>query len=198
MNYWITLLLAALLAGCSALPAPKVTSTHLYLLDAKPSPDVLQTRRQQVLEISMPTTRPGFDTPQIAYLRTPLELEYFATHRWADSPVRMLKPLLMQAMEPKFSAVVAAPGPVAADLRLDTELVRLQQNFTAAPSRAEWILRAQLIDMKTRSVIAVKQFDASEPADSDDAYGGVLAANRALQRILSGLAEFCAGASASR
>jgi cholesterol transport system auxiliary component len=188
--------IATLLAGCTALQAPTVESTHLYLLDAKPAKQLLSLPREQVLAISQPVGRPGFDTPQMAYLRQPLTLEYYATHRWVDTPPRMLMPLLMRALEPDFRAVVQAPGMIPADLRLDTELIRLQQNFSARPSRIQLTLRAQLIDMKDKRVIAAKLFDETETADSDDAYGGVLAANRALQRILEQLAEFCLNAAA--
>jgi cholesterol transport system auxiliary component len=188
--------MATLLAGCTGLQAPKVESTHLYLLDAKPVKQLLPQRREQVLAISQPGSWPGFDTPQMAYLRQPLTLEYFATHRWVDTPPRMLMPLLMRALEPDFRAIVQAPGMIPADLRLDTELIRLQQNFSTRPSRIQLTLRAQLIDMKDKRVIAVKLFDESENSASDDAYGGVLATNRALQRILEQLVEFCLNAAA--
>lgn len=197
MNYRISLMFAVLLAGCTALQAPHVESPHLYMLDARPAINPLRPNSNLVLAVSMPSAAPGFDTPQIAYQRLPHELEYFATHRWADTPPRMLRTLLTEALEPVFSAIVAAPGMVSADIRLDTELVRLQQNFTAKPSRIELTLRAQLIDVKNKRVIAVKLFNEVENAASDDAYGGVIAANSALQRVLSQLAEFCLNAPAS-
>jgi len=177
-----------LLAGCSALQAPHTEYTHLYLLDAQPTTTV-GTQHNRVLAVSPTTARSGYDTPQIAYLRQPLELEYFATHRWADTPAHMIKPLLIQTLTPKYAAVAA--GQVSANFRLDTELIRLQQDFTAQPSRVQITLRAQLIDVQEKRIIAVREFDATEPSASEDAYGGVLAANRALLRILTQLAEFC-------
>jgi ABC-type uncharacterized transport system auxiliary subunit len=50
--------------------------------------------------------------------------------------------------------------------------------------------------MKNKHLIAVSVFDESEKADSNDAYSGVLASNRALQRVLTQLIEFCLSASA--
>jgi len=192
----ITLSSALLLAGCTGLQAPKLESIHLYTLDAQPASITAQHQNNRVLAISMPTAWPGYDTPQIAYQRQPLELEYFLTHRWADTPARMLRPLLAQALEPAFRAVVPTPGIVAADLRLDTELIQLKQDFTTQPSRIQLVLRAQLIDVKDKRVIAVKQFDESENSATEDAYGGILATNRALQRVLSQLTVFCVDASA--
>lgn len=198
MNYRILLVCAVLLSGCTGIQPPKVENTHTYLLDASPAARQLATKRDQVLAVNMPGSRPGFDTSQMAYQLRPLELEYFVTQRWADTPAMMLKPLLMQALEPGFRAVLPAPGALPADLRLDTELIRLQQNFTEKPSRVQLTLRAQLTDVKDKRVLAVQLFDVSEPAQTDDAYGGVIAANRALQHVLAQLLEFCLNASAGK
>jgi hypothetical protein len=52
--------------------------------------------------------------------------------------------------------------------------------------------------MVGKRVIAVKLFDEAENATSDDAYGGVIAANRLVQRMSGELAAFCVNASASQ
>ncbi len=197
MNYRMLLIFAALLAGCTAFSTPKVESTHLYLLDARPVTTAEGKKSTRILAISQPVSRPGYDTPKMAYQRVPLELEYFASHQWADTPARMLQPLIMQALAPNFSAVVQASGIIPANFRLDTELIRLQQNFTTKPGKIVLTLRAQLIDLKDKRVVAEKLFDEFENTDSDDAYGGVVATNRALQRVLAQLAEFSLNASAS-
>ncbi|HEY5293318.1 MAG TPA: ABC-type transport auxiliary lipoprotein family protein, partial [Burkholderiales bacterium] len=153
-----------------------------------------------VLAVNPPSARPGFDTPQIAYVRQAHKLDYYAKNRWADTPSRMLAPLLAQALEQSgsFRAVVRTTNPVPVDLRLDTELIRLQQDFTTQPSRVELTLRAQLYDVKAKKLLAVREFDAAEIATSEDAYGGVIAANRALARVLGQLTDFCAAESGSR
>ena len=94
--------------------------------------------------------------------------------------------------------MVQNPGAVAGTLRLDTELVRLQQEFETQPNRVRVTLRAQLIDMGGRRVIGTREFEEVEVAAADNAYAGVAALNRALARMLPRLAEFCASAVASR
>jgi cholesterol transport system auxiliary component len=86
---------------------------------------------------------------------------------------------------------VQTPNTVSADFQLDTILIRLQQDFMTRPSRIRLTLRAQLIDVRSQRVLAVKLFDESENAESENAYGGVIAANRVAQRVLDQLAEFC-------
>jgi len=184
----------ALLAACTALQPPESDHTSTYVLEAIPAAGAPRPKRDLVLEVSAPRARPGFDTPQMAYTRRANALEYFAKNRWADTPARMLAPLLAQALDHSggFRAVVQAPSLAAANLRLDSELVRLQQDFGAKPSRVQLTVRAQLIDVDTRRVLASAQFDETEAAPSDDPYGGVIAANRALGRLLERITEFCA------
>lgn len=168
-----------LLAACTALQAPPVEQVSTYVLEAMPAAGAPRPKRDLVLEVSAPRARPGFDTPQMAYTQRANALEYFARNRWADTPARMLAPLIAQALNQSggFRAVVQAPSLAAANLRLDTELVRLQQDFGAKPSRVRLTLRAQLIDVDSRRV---------------------LAANRALARLLERLAAFCAEAPIAR
>lgn len=193
----VALLTALLLAGCSDLSTPQGSSPNIYVLDASPIVKPAVIKRDMVMAVNMPQARPGFGTAQIAYLQQPHELNYFASSRWTDTPARMLQPLLLQALEQGagFRAVVLAGSAVPADLRLDVELIRLQQDFTFSPSRVQVTLQAQLIDLRGKRVLAVRQFDATENAASEDAYGGVGAANRAVQRVLGDVAEFCVAAS---
>jgi cholesterol transport system auxiliary component len=190
----------ALLAACTALQPPQVEHTSTYVLEAKPAAGAPRPKRDLVLEVSTPRARPGFDTPQMAYTQRANALEYFGRNRWADTPARMLAPQIAQALEQSggFRAVVQSPSLAAANLRLDTELVRLQQDFGAKPSRVQLTVRAQLIDADARRVLASAEFDETETAPSDDPYGGVIAANRALGRLLERLAEFCAATPTAR
>jgi cholesterol transport system auxiliary component len=52
-------------------------------------------------------------------------------------------------------------------------------------------LRAKLVDLQESRVVATRQFDIAEPAATDDSYGGVVAANKAVSLLLDELAQFC-------
>jgi cholesterol transport system auxiliary component len=184
-------LLGALLSACAITP-PAVEEPGIFLLDARPVLPRAAAPSRAVLAVSPPRARPGFETPRMAYVRQPHQLEYFSKSRWADTPARMLAPLLVQALAQggAFSAVVQSPGPVAGTLRLDTEIVRLQQEFGAAPGQVRITLRAQLVDLQARRVIATREFEEVEAVAADNAYAGVSALNRALDRLLPRLADF--------
>ena len=188
-----TLALGTLVLGCTGLPPAALEVPDTHVLVARPLTPATRPRRDLVVEVGPPRARPGFDTPQIVYVQRPYELDYFATHRWAATPARMLGPLVAQALDQSgsFSAVVRPPAPVRADLRVDVELVRLQQNFASRPSRVEIALRAELVDLQAKRVLASTLFEDTESAPTDDAYGGVTAANAAAARVLDKLVDFC-------
>ena len=191
--HWRTILPLLLLAGCAGLKPPPPQDVNQYLLEAPAPVKAAAVKRKLVIEVGMPRALPGFDTPQMVYIQQPYKLDYYAVNRWADTPAHMLAPLLAQALEQGggFRAVVRVPSAVPADLKLDTEVVRLQQDFRVKPSRVEFTLRAQLIDLHHNRVLATRVFDETENAPSENPYGGVVAANRALQRILEAVSQFC-------
>lgn len=193
----VSVAFAMMLAGCAALPQPAQERPGLHLLQTAPMSAKAAQRSALVLEVAAPRAWPGFDTARIAYVDRPYAVEYFARSEWADAPARMLGPLLARALDDSggFRAVVQAPTTVHADVRVETELVRLQQDFTTKPSRADLALRVQLVDAGARRVIATLVVEEREPAASDDAYGGVAAMNAALGRALDRAVGFVLGES---
>ena len=186
-------LLALTLAGCALLASPKAAPPSLFAL-APPSesapPHGVAAR---TIEVAPPGARPGFDGPRMAYVTRSYEIQFFARHQWVDAPARMLAPLLTDALERggRFDAMQSGER-VASALRLETEVVVLQQEFSARPSQVRFTLRARLLDSVERRVLAISTFEAVEAAPSDDPYGGVAAANRAVARVLDEVATWCA------
>jgi cholesterol transport system auxiliary component len=146
------------------------------------------------LVVSLPRAQAGFDTTRMVYLLRPHEVSYYAFNQWADTPARMLMRLLALAMEKRalWVAVFQMPGPVRPDYRLDSDNLVLEQQFFSKPSRVRLALRAQLIDMKRQTVMDSRSFEIFEEAPTEDAYGGVIAANRAAVRLLDEVAAWLA------
>ncbi|MHB1591780.1 MAG: ABC-type transport auxiliary lipoprotein family protein [Sulfuricella sp.] len=187
-------LIALVLAGCSTLRPTEAESVRTYLLEAQFDHTEQVKSIPLVLIVSPPRAAPGYDTVRMVFLRQPYRLEYFAKNRWAETPAKMLGPLLVRALELRtgFKAVTYADGMVKGDVRLDTEITLLQQEFTTLPSRLHMKLRVQLVEQASYRVLATQVFDAVETAPTDDPYGGVIAANRMLPRLLGQIADFAA------
>ena len=193
-----TVLLVTLASGCGLLQPATTPQPALYSLDSvsRTAVTVVPMVRTAVsiLIVNPPHAAAGFDSSRIIYTREPHKLEYFAHSEWVDPPARMLAPLVVAAIENTgaFRAVIPTPSAAAGDLRLDTEIIRLQHEFGTTPSRVHFTLRAYIVDHATRRVLAQREFDAAVPAPSEDPYGGVVAANRAVQIVLEDLSAFCA------
>src|SRR5215510_5205975 len=184
-------LLAIMLDACSIGPAEK-SAPRTYLLDPEVSFKSTPAAGTSLgtLLVTTPRTQPGFDTPRMAYLLRPHEVSYYAVNQWTDSPARMFARLLVKAMESTrlWNAVVQAPSPVLAHYRLDCDDLVLEQQFFSNPSRVRLALSAQLIDVNRQSVLGTRDFEIFEAAPSEDAYGGVVAANRAATTLLEQMA----------
>jgi cholesterol transport system auxiliary component len=190
---------SGLLGGCasSLLPQPAAPPALFTLAiesaaSAKPSRTPAATAPTMI--VTVPRAAPGFDSSRIVYVRRPYEIEYFAHNAWVDTPSNMLAPVMVQAIEGSgaFHAVLGAPTSATGALRLESELVRLQQDFSTSPSHVRLTLRAALVDSASRRVLASREFDVRVNAPSDDPYGGVIAAQRAAGQVLAALAAFCA------
>ena len=145
------------------------------------------------LVVAQPTAAPGFDGSRIVYVEMPHKLEFFSRSEWVDTPARMFGPLLVRALERsgEFASVAEASSAAAAKLRLETEIVRLQHEFTQRPSRVHLTVRIQLSDVPTRHALGAREIEAVEEAPSDNPYGGVVAANRAVRRVLDEIVAYC-------
>ena len=194
-------LLLALVSGCADLLPKPTPLPHFHTLDAGPKGPGPETNAGAAtgptLVVTSPRAATGLDSRRMLYVREAHRLEYFANNEWVDTPSHMLTPLIVAALERtgSFGAVVSAPGSVDASLRLDTEVLRLQQSFGTGPSQLRFTLRAHVVDSRTRRVLAWREFDQTVAATSDDPRGGVAAANAAVQAVLGQLAGFCAEAS---
>ncbi len=193
---WRTIagLLLLPLAACSVLRTAATPAASFYALDTVPSAlRAPAPAGAPTLLVTPPRAAAGFDSPHIIYLREPHRLDYFAHSEWVDPPPRMLGPLLVAALQNTgaFHAVVLLPSTATGQVRLDTEIIRLQHEFLGHPSRARFTLRATLVDDKTRRVLGWRAFDQSVAATGDDPAGGVAAANRAVQAVLQELSNFC-------
>ena len=191
------MLVAVLATGCSSLLPKAITPPSGYALDGMrdthPAPPPAAASGSAPTLLVHPTrAAPGFDSRHIVYVRVAHQLEHFAHSEWVDTPARMLAPPMAAALENTgaFRAVGSATSGIAGELRLDTEVLRLQQEFGGGPSRVRFTLRASLTDNAIRRVICSREFEATAVADSDDPYGGVVAANRAVQRVVQQLASY--------
>lgn len=192
MSYRLAHVVCALLAltvtGCLS-PRTDSSEIHTYQLslDGWPSEASPGKLDGPVLLVSPPQAEPGFETQRMVYVKRPYELEYYAVNQWADTPVRMFSPLMVQTLNQQndvWRAVIPLPSSIRGDYRLDTHGFLLQQEFLQQPSRVRVMVRTQLVDLKESTIVGTRAFEVVENAASENSYGGVQAANRAVAALL--------------
>lgn len=186
-------LLALTTVGCLS-PRTDLTETQTYRLSIDGLRDEARHDRMDgpVLLVSPPQAEPGFETQRMVYIRRPYQLEYYAVNQWVDAPARMFAPLMVHALNDRetWRAVLPLPSSVPGDYRLDTYGFLVQQEFLQQPSRVRITARMQLVDLNASMILGTRAFEAVEPAPSENAYGGVLAANRAVAGLLDQIATW--------
>lgn len=205
MSRFALLAALVLLTGCSGLlPSPPKEAAHLYQLQLETAltgiSSIPEEERRGVIAVELPQAAAGYDTTAMAYQRGPWEIHYYSQSRWVDDPARMLREALTSALNEAgpFRSVLETPSGVAMDYSLRTELLRLEQDFSnAPPSRERLVVRAKLVDLQRGVVLASQVLDLSATAPTDDAHGGVVAANAALRQLAAKVVEFCQNALAA-
>lgn len=201
---------SSLINGCSEL-IPKATELpSFYILNgtkvegkaieneaiaSKNSQATIAAKKsvQATLAVNLSTAAAGFDSARMVYSRVPYKLEYFAHSQWIDTPARMLTPLIANTLKAKslFSAVTLTPSRANSHFSLDTQIIRLQQEFFSPQSSERFTLRVTLIDNIKHQVVFIRDLDSVVQAKTDNPYGGVVAANEAVEILLEQLAVVC-------
>lgn len=190
--------------GSASSPPLRAVSPALYpSIRTRPSLAARLENLSTTLMAKLDATSGGINRllsePNVAaFSNTLADLSTLARNEWVDTPARMLAPLLVAAIAESgaFRAVARVPSTATGALRLDTEVLVLQQEFLAQPSRVRFALRAELVADASREVIASRVFEAEVAASAEAPYAGVVAANLAVRDVLERLAAFCAEAAA--
>lgn len=183
--------LLAPLAGCN-LPGSG-PPPNLYTLTPKNTfdPNLPQVGRQLLIE--QPTAAAGLNTPRIAAMRGPFNLDYFAGVAWTDRAPAMVHNLLIESFEnsKRIVAVGRENYGLRADFLLLTELREFQiEMLPDDRSQAHVRLNAKLVQMPRRNIVGSDSFDVTLPAASNRFPDQIAAFDEALGRVLRHVVEW--------
>ncbi|WP_010654187.1 ABC-type transport auxiliary lipoprotein family protein [Fluoribacter dumoffii] len=180
---------AVLVSACSPV---KISVKNQYQLSAYSSKQLAKDPMPITLLVTAPEAAAGYQTEQMLYIKKPYELEPFAKNAWVNPPADMLYPLMLQSLQRTnlFAAVTSNAYTLGVDYRVDTQLLRLEQNFLKKPSVIEFSVKMVLTHVSDNKVLASRIVNLQVPCPSDTPYGGVIAANKATQKFTENLAHF--------
>jgi len=156
-------------------------------------PDHVPRAPRQVgtLLVLTPKAQPAYDTTRMAYSLRPYEVAYFRDHEWAEAPSQMLQPLLVWTLQQTgfFRATLTPPARGRTSYILDTDILELIQDFTVRPPVLRAAVRLQLLG-PAGEPIASRDIAVRETMPEANPESGIVAANRAMAKILGEAARF--------
>lgn len=133
-----------------------------------------------------------YDTDGIAFSKQPGTRGYYQFARWSERAGKRFSDLLLNRleMEKTYSTVASTSSNVRGDLLLTTDIVEFFHDANQQPGVARMELRAELIDLKTRSLLARKTFSQSVAVTSFDAAGAHNALNQVATQTLNDMLDW--------
>ena len=184
-----------LLTGCVSLDLPGASSNtplvYYVLEDAgRAAPAATPSPRTLVLV----DTQAGafYDNDGMAFSKEQGTRGYYQFARWTERPGKRLTDLLIARLEHEktFAAVAQTGTNVHGDWLLTTDIVELYHDAVKQPGTIKMVLRAEVTDLKSRTLVSRKIFTQSVPAPSYDASGAYQAFNQAATAVLNDLADW--------
>lgn len=190
MRIYIFTIATLLLSGC--LSPVKTNPPATYVISNVPAASSHAQKHSTVLLVLQPDARPIYQTTQMAYTNRRYQVDYFSENKWAETPSQMLLPLLVQSLQNTnhFKAVLSPPYSGHYNYVLSTQILRFDQDLLQHPEAFRLIVRATLTRTSTGQLIASKDFAINVPLAKLSPYDGVVAANKATQRLLSEINDF--------
>jgi ABC-type uncharacterized transport system auxiliary subunit len=165
-----------LLAACfSASPDKKYYQLDLAPLAAGPTlPHTILVDRVEIDSL--------YDDFRILYRVSPVEVNYYAYHFWAEKPARMLRDALFHRLElsHRFTRVLMDLGKENPDWVLRCTIHQIEEIDAPQIWKARLGLGMELVEFKSGKILAARRFDREAPLGRPDV--GLLPG--ALSRIL--------------
>lgn len=128
-----------------------------------------------------------YDTESLVFSPDPSQRAYYQFASWTDRPANLLVRLAERRLEAggRFSSVASLTTGVRADLLLNLGVIDFYHDVAIKPTVVRVQVSGELIDWRSRSLLARRTFDASAAVQTDDAKGAADAFNHAVTEALN-------------
>ncbi len=184
-----------LLSGCVNLDLPGVSNSTpivYYVLEDAGRPAPAATPSPKTLILVDTLTGTFYDNDGMAFSKEPGTRGYYQFARWTERPGKRFTDLLITRLEQEklFAAVAQTGTNVHGDWLLTTDIVELYHNAVKQPGMVKLVLRAEVTDLKSRTLVSRQLFTQSVPAPSYEAGGAYQAFNQAVSASLNELTDW--------
>jgi len=197
MQALVLVFLGGLLAGCGGLSitntSPKIDYFVLQDLALPASPTAaVAPRSNRVLLIASITPQALFDSERMVFTKDGISRSYYQFANWSERPAQSLAVLAETRLSQVggFRAVTQSTSAVKGDLLLTLRLNELTHDDSVSPGVIRLGVTSDLVDWRTRELVARRVFTRSVAVASRDSIGSAQAANRAITTMLDELSPW--------
>jgi len=176
------------LVGCRLSLTNDVEPTKYYVLKSITRESAYQgSPKGEKILIRDTTTSALIKSQRILVSDEPLRRASYQYAFWGETPPQAFQNLLQQELEQAnlFSSVAKEAAGALAPLQLNTEILDFYHNAAKSPGAVEVKVRVELLDLKTREIIAARVFSSQSPVSSYDAVGAVDAFSIGVSQVLT-------------
>ena len=188
---------AALLAGCGFGNAPRM-DFHL-LRDAVPQASAPAGPGIDKVLLLSSGAMPGlYDSDRMVFSADGRSRSYFQFGYWSERPAQTLLVLSEARLvrSKRFREVASSTSGVRGDLLLSLRLDELYLDAASEPGVVKLIVSAELIDWRSRQLLARRNFAQAAPVPRRDASGVAEAASQAVGVMLGELVAWAVASAA--
>lgn len=181
--------LTSALAGCVGLGA---TAPVTY--DLTPgSPQAVSRRSNRIIVVREPSTIATYDSQRIVVRQPGGVLSYLEDSQWSDRLPLLIQTRTLQAFRDAGITNIGRPtDPVALDVILSTDIRAFELDTSSGTALARVTLSIQLVNDRSRTVMASQQFSAELPTPSLNQATVVASLNSALDATLQQIVAWTA------
>jgi ABC-type uncharacterized transport system auxiliary subunit len=174
-----TAVLLAVLPALAACFSASPEKTYFQLDLAAPPPEAAFGKSLLIERVGIDSL---YDDFRILYRISPVEVNYYAYHFWAEKPARMLHDILLHRLDSSklFARVLSELGNEVPDWVLRCTVHQIEEVDAPDTWTARLGMKIELAEFKSGKILASRRFDRREPLARKDV--GLVPA--ALSRIL--------------
>jgi cholesterol transport system auxiliary component len=156
-------------------------------------------RIDRTLLLTTGPTQALYDSDRMVYTRDREGLAYYQYSNWSERPARRILTLVEARLthDGAFRAVASTVAGVRGDLVLSLRLDELLHDDSVQPGAVRLSVTADLLDWRTRQLVARRTFEHSAPVPLREARGAARAANEAVTAMLDALSVWTEKSAAS-
>lgn len=196
MRTLVFLILLLSLAGCElGIPTQGDDRTYFVLEDAAyGSNQNVSFKSDKSLIVRNVDSSSFVSSQRMIFAPNETTRGYYRFAFWVESPTRSLASIIANRLQAEeiFASVVREGSGTVGDIQLNSDLLDFYHDVSDRPGSVVVRLRAELIDLRKREIIASKIFESKAEATDYNAAGAADGFNKATAQLVSDLVVWIA------